>query len=397
MNINERARHRIELQALELEELFARNELVAQVEGGVVGPDGVTFRAHLHGAMPELLEDQLRADLKETFAPIRVHSTREGEAMLISLCHSPHLQLIGLYERGHSPAPCTALLGVTTDDTPVFVNFDDASLEHVLFIGSHSAGKTSALRSCAISLALSSRQSQVQMLFIAPQCDRPESGQSPGLMALHYLPHALAEVVTSAEDAAEVIGYLEEEARYRRTHHIALPTIVLFIDNVDALLEEGPGTVRKALQQLLARGAESGIHCIMAARPPQQSEHNELEKVLALKPLLRIVGRVDDARQSQASSLISQLGAENLQGKGDFLLARQDNPIRFQSAFVDPYDLHWCLETLQRQRPPALLARPTTARPPIFTRRAEHDDSQAFSFDGQKISLEARPVSSVLQ
>lgn len=388
MSMNARVRHRLELQASELEELFNRNSVGAQVEGGALEPGGVTFTVRLARVMSPIMQRQLEEELLETFS-VRTHlQVGSDRATLQITIRQPNaLQLCEMLEERIDLAPRMIALGYSSNETPLLLNFNDPSLEHVIFLGGEGAGKTAALRTCALSLALASRQSQVQMMFIDPHCDRPETPLGPGLHALHYLPHALAAVVTDTEDAAEVLHYLEEEAAYRRSHKIHAPTIVLFVDNVDILLDEGPAALRRALQQLLARGAESGIHCILAARPPREGGEERLTALLALKPVLRIVGKVESARQAQAASLLAQSGVENLLGKGDFLIAREEQPVRLQTAFVDAFDLHWCLETMQRNRPPTILARPASARPSYGSRPAQSAPAQQFSFDGRQISF----------
>lgn len=385
--MDERLRHRLELQALEIEELFARHAVRAQVEGGHARPDNISFVATGQDPIDAQTQRQLRAELEDIFNAPEVELLEQGSKLHISIRHTIELALLDLLQHDLDRSPGSAALGWSTEDRPLQLNFNE-TMGHAILIGAAGAGKTAALRTCAVSLALASRQSQVQMLFFDPRCDRPESGAGPGLAALHYLPHALAAVVTELEDAADVLAFLAQEAAHRRTHAIHHPTIVAFLDNVDVLLDEGTPELRGSLQTLLARGAASGVHLVMAARPSRAEGGDKLADVLALKQVLRLVGKLDNARQAQAAALIPQLGAENLQGRGDFLLAAEEEPIRFQAAFVDSYDLHWCLETLQRQRPPAIVARPATARPTYTASLPSDQAGQSFSFDGRQITLE---------
>lgn len=383
MRVNGRVRHRLELQAIDLEELFARNDLRAQVEGGAIESEGVTYQIHLQVPLTGELCDQIQADLAESFSHASLRATPDPNAWEVTLGKRHNIDLCTMLESGLDLAPRVAALGYLENDTPLLLNFNDPALEQVIFTGAGGAGKTAALRTVAVSLALSSRQSQIQMLIIDPLCDRPELPLGPGLHALHYLPHALAAVVTDADDAADVLRYLDDEARYRRTHAVRSPTITLFMDNLDILLSEGSKALRKSLERLLANGAESGIHCIMSSRP----DGGAVADLISLKPVLRVVGSVRNETDARAVSGQIQTGAENLLGKGDFLLIREDEPLRFQSAFVDPYDLHWCLESLQRNRPPAILARPASARPVYGPPRPQNGSVQSFTFDGRQISL----------
>ncbi len=384
MRVSERVHHRLELQAIELEELFARVDLQAQVQGGALQDNGVIFHVQLAQALPPAYEQQVEAELSDTFdRGVRMRTASDRCTLRITLATADDYGLCANLEQGLELAPRMAAIGYTAEGAPVILNYSEPSLEHVIFLGAEGAGKTAALRTCAVALAMSSRQSQIQMIFLDPQADRPELPLGPGMHALHHLPHALAAVVTDTEDAAEVLRYLDDEARYRRAHAVRSPTIVIFIDNVDILAAEGSPTLRKALEQLLASGAESGIHCIMSARPDGRS----LADLLSLKPVLRIVGRVMNQRQARLASELVQSGAENLMGKGDFLITRDDRPVRFQTMYVDAYDLHWCLETLQRRRPPSIVARPAAARPSYAPARPPSSATHTFTFDGREISL----------
>jgi DNA segregation ATPase FtsK/SpoIIIE-like protein len=136
-------------------------------------------------------------------------------------------------------------------------------------------------------------------------------------------------------------------------------------------------------------GPDSGVHLIMAFRPDAEDSNSteHVAALLKLKAVVRIVGRVADARQSQAAALAPQLGAQNLLGRGDFLVTDEEKSVRVQTAFVDEYDLHWVLESLQRRRPPTVVARPTSSRPWIPGASSSEEPVQQFSFDGHEIRL----------
>lgn len=384
--MNERLLYRLELQARDIEAVMSEHGVRAQVTGGYVDGGAVTFQVDEAAGIDAPTRNTLARVLRTLLGVSEVRLTGRGAQLDVMLDDGERLDLLPLLESDIGLSPAIASLGWSTDDRPLLVNLQDTTWNHIAILGGPSAGKTALLRTAAVALAISSRQSVAQMAFVDPNCVRPEVDSGPGLGALHYLPHALSAVLTDLEDVANGLAFLVDECAHRRKHGVRRPVIVVFIDNVDHLLESGGAPIRDALRQLLAEGHESGVQLVMAARPPQQDAEDHFGNLLSRKSLLRIVGRVGDAAAARRATRVSDSGAEELLGRGDFMVLREENAIRFQSAFVDRYDLHWCLESLQRRRPPALLARSTSARPALGASRTG-DHEFEFSFDGTRVSV----------
>lgn len=384
--MNERLLYRLELQARDIEAVMSEHGVRAQVTGGYVDGGAVTFQVDEAAGIDAPTRNTLARVLRTLLGVSEVRLTGRGAQLDVMLDDGERLDLLPLLESDIGLSPAIASLGWSTDDRPLLVNLQDTTWNHIAILGGPSAGKTALLRTAAVALAISSRQSVAQMAFVDPDCVRPEVDSGPGLGALHYLPHALSAVLTDLEDVANGLAFLVDECAHRRKHGVRRPVIVVFIDNVDHLLESGGAPIRDALRQLLAEGHESGVQLVMAARPPQQDAEDHFGNLLSRKSLLRIVGRVGDAAAARRATGVSDSGAEELLGRGDFMVLREENAIRFQSAFVDRYDLHWCLESLQRRRPPALLARSTSARPALGASRTG-DHEFEFSFDGTRVSV----------
>lgn len=353
--MDDRTRHRLSMQARNIEEILAQHQLHARVHEGEFVDDAAKFVASGCGPIDAETWDFLEAALKEHLGASRVELTLQGADLTISVRPAVAFNLMQLLGEGVSPTPGNAVLGKDVDGRPIVLNLSERNAEHILFLGGPGAGKTAALRTFAVSLALASRQAQVQMVFIAPQGGRDEA-DGPGLGALHYLPHALTAVARGLEDIANVLAFVADELHHRRVHAVAEPSVVVFVDDLHLLLRDGGAPVREPLRALLADGAQSGIYLVMAARPEQEQDSTDLVDLLALKAILRVVGMVKDASQAQETTLIPNSGAQHLRGGGDFLLVTHDRPRRFQAAFVDDYDLHWCLAWLEQQRPTRLLA-----------------------------------------
>ncbi len=384
--MNERLLYRLELQARDIEAVMSEHGLEVQVTGGHMDGGAVTFQVDEAAGIDAPTRNTLARVLRALLGVNEVRLAGRGAHLDVTLDDGDRLDLLPLLESGIGLSPAIASLGWSTDDRPLLVNLQDATWNHIAVLGGPSAGKTALLRTTAVALAISSRQSVAQMVFVDPHCVRPEADAGPGLDALHYLPHALSAVLTNLEDVANGLAFLVDECAHRRKHGVRRPVIVAFIDNTDHLLESGGAPIREALQQLLMEGHECGVQLVMGARPAQQGAEDHFGNLLSRKSVLRFVGRAGDTAAAHRATGLGDSGAEELLGRGDFMVVREENAIRFQSAFVDRYDLHWCLESLQRRRPPALLARSTSARPAAGVNRSD-DHEFGFSFDGTRVSV----------
>lgn len=387
--MSERLLYRLERQARDIEAVMSENGLEAQVSGGYVDGSAVTFEVEGAAGIDAPTRNTLARVLRALLGMNEVTLTGRANSVDITLDAGERLDLLPLLEGQIDLSPAMVSLGWSTNNRPLLINLQDSTWNHIAILGGPSAGKTALLRTAAVALAISSRQAVAQMVFVDPDCDRPEADSSQGLGALHYLPHALSAVLGDLDDIVNGLAFLVDESAYRHAQAIRRPLIIVFIDNVDHLLQSGGAPVRDALQQLLAEGSESGIKLVMAARPPQPGTEDQLGNLLARKSILRIVGRVAGNGAGHRFTGGVDLGADELLGHGDFMVIRGEDAVRFQSAYVDAIDLHWCLETLQRRRPPALLAHTTAARP-VSGAGSNNGADFVFLFDGSRVSVTAR-------
>lgn len=249
----------------------------------------------------------------------------------------------------------TAVLGLDHDDRPLLFNLLAPDVTNILIAGKNGAGKSGLLRTLALSLALTNRQSNIQLVIF----DGPISPSQPFsslLYPLSYLPHMMFPIVESVEEAAETLRFLVSEVDYRQREPVADPLIVVLLDNVDRLVVEGGESIRELLIYLLQEGPECGMRLVMAAENPAVPE---------LRPLLighvpvRLVGQVVDSRMARQASGRVDSQAEYLKGRGDFLAVASGSMVSFQAAHVSDYDLHLSLERLYEQsRAVSILAQP---------------------------------------
>ena len=265
-------------------------------------------------------------------------------ASLADLSTGAHL--FTLMESSRALLPGTGVLGERVDGDPLLLDLTRAENAHVLVTGAQAAGTTGVLRVLATSLALSSRQAELQLILIDTDLAGGNNPQRT-LLPLSYLPHNLTGMIVSVRDALAMLQFLVDEIAYRLEQGIYLPHIAVFIDHLLPLRAQGGAAVQEALLQLLRRGAESGIHLVVATGRPEAP---------VLVPLLEKAWpvRLSGARAAGAGRAGDGYGI----GPGRFLAQIGERAVDFQVARLDDEDVAVCLEDLHRYRPPALVARP---------------------------------------
>ncbi|MFN2223688.1 MAG: FtsK/SpoIIIE domain-containing protein, partial [Candidatus Promineifilaceae bacterium] len=258
------------------------------------------------------------------------------------------------------------------------LNLDQPDLHNVLIAGVSGAGKSSLMRSIAISLALTCRQSQAQLAAIGLGSAPSGITRRPNpLYPVNYLPHLLFPMATEVDEVIEALAYLAQEVAYRADHHITTPALIIMVDDADMLLRRVGGPVAEQLAALLHAPAEAGVRVLVGASNPTLPD---LWRMLRHNVDLRLVGRMADERSAQHATGLEKSYAEYLDGKGDFIAVSAAGVQPFQAADIDDYDLHLTLTELHRASGPILLAQtPEDKRslPPSWSAPGE----QGFTYD----------------
>jgi hypothetical protein len=357
-----RAEYRWRLKLDQIEQLMERQGLSAEPLGGSTDhtADKFALRMQLGAGMSRLRA--FAAELKDALLVDSVELDKRGDMLQVQTAAPleaavPLLELLDLV--GAVPE-ATAVLGISESMEPLLQHFGDANTPHVLIIGDEAAGKTSLLRATAVALALRNRQSVIQFVAICPtSADRERHQlQENAWKPLNYLPHMLCDVAFRQTEIRDLLLFLVGEMNYRAKHRFAKPRIVVFIDQLDVVLQRGGSEAAAALHTLVQRGEDVGIHLMMSAREAEPSVFSP--HLLSALPV-RIVGR--SARESAATLLNAQQTAEPAQllGEGDFLVRQGGRLARFQAAFIDDYDLHSALSQMYSPQK-RLLARPFSSR-----------------------------------
>lgn len=385
--MSERLKHKLEVQATGIERVFVRHKIPASVQGGTVRPLWTSFdlQAQLATGFHHLRE--LKRDLMKTLGvpEVRIVHGENGLQLEIRNPAGPAVDLLELINHLPSVKSGVVVLGVAEDDRPVLLNLQADDTHHVCIVGDSAAGKTTLLRTIALSLALTHKQSQIQLVAVGSL--QPEADQRLELTPLNYLPHMLSAVFSDLPAIAESLTFLANEVAYRREHGVKSPRIVLLIDDLDSLFADGGRPIQEPIQMLIRKGAAVGIHCMLVIHNPQLAYD-----LWPAGQVIRLVGKLADNGQAELATGRSDLHAEHLLGQGDFLAVSGHTALRFQAAFVDDYAIHHSLNRLHHRQQPTMVAQPYWLRPHLNGRPDPAGTERPFTFPNPTIIDPSPPL-----
>ena len=290
--------------------------------------------------------------------------------------------------------PATAAVGMADNGQPVLLRFGANRVKHVLIAGEPGAGKTTLLRSIAAGMALTHRQSALQLLVLDPRgLDSDETGAPHPLRPLGLLPHILTDPTGTVEECAAIVHFLAEEMEYRRREQVQCPRIVTLIDHVVTLLDEASDATRHDLLRLIQYGAAAGIHLVMATDQP--GAPFLMDRTLRVGVSARLIGRLSDVAAERKVAGMAIDNAPVRYGEGDFLAVVGGEVTYFQAAFIGDYDLHMELSKLAAGARPRLLAQPYSPRPKLAR---ETSDQKTFRWreEGVDMGNDSAPLDNMM-
>lgn len=355
-------RHQLDVQSQQINRVLSHHQIPATVAGGSVRPRVVSFDLQTQIASGLERARNLKDDLMTALGVSNVALTNEGGRwqLRVSQPDDAPVPLLKLLAAVPDLPPLTAPIGVAGGGAPVLLRFSPGHTSHILIAGEPGAGKTSLLRAIAAGLALTNRQSGLQLQIMDPAY--PEGVEQSPLLPLAYLPHMLTDPALDADACAAVIHFMAEEMAYRRRERVYFPRIVVLIDHVVTYLENTGPEARSDLLHLLQYGTQAGIHLVLAADRPGSPL---LDSTIRASLSSRIVGRTGDTAAARRIAGASYEQAALLYGGGDFLTLGGDDATYFQAAYIGDYDLHLKLTEMAESVRPTLLARPYSDRPRV--------------------------------
>ncbi len=236
------------------------------------------------------------------------------------------------------------------------VCIDLATLPHLLIAGATGSGKSVALNVIISSLLYQNCPEDVRLLMIDPKMVE--------LTIYNGVPHLYSPVVTEMDKVLGVLRWTLREmerrfalfrdssvrnlARYNQIlanrGQKPLPYIVLIVDELADLMMVAPDEVEDCICRLAQLARATGIHLVIATQRPSVDVVTGLIKA-------NFPARIAFAMSSQVDSrtILDQVGAEKLLGRGDMLYQSptEPKPVRLQGALVSDQEIERLVEFWQ--------------------------------------------------
>lgn len=349
-----RLQHQLEIQSRQIESVLSQNEVDAQVEGGYVQPRSIRFdiTSQLEAGLGKLRF--LKHDILNVLgvADVEIGQSNGRWHLNIIRPEEPPVSFLDMLSFVPDVEPLTAVIGMSEEGAPILIELSENAIPHMLITGDEKAGKTSLLRTIALSLAVTNKQHQLQ-LAVLDNSKKVLFGRDKILGPLSYLPHMVCAVAQEIDDQKDLLEFLLSELAYRQEQSMSAPGIVVLVDEVVALMHTMGPFAEEAIATLLQWGASVGIHLVLTTENP---ESRLISQTMRLNLPLWLIGKTTSGENKPLNTRMNSINPAYLLGQGDFLAELDEELTHFQAAFIGDYDLHLTLETLHRNRPTPLMA-----------------------------------------
>ncbi len=254
-----------------------------------------------------------------------------------------------------SKSPLTACLGAGIAGEPLI--FDIAKMPHLLIAGTTGSGKSVCINCIIMSLLYRVTPDEVRFVMIDPK--------KVEFSIYKNIPHLMAPVVTTPEDAAGALqaAVTEMERRFAIFEDVGvrdlkgykaataddpdveeLPYIVIIIDELADLMMTAREEVEKSICRIAQKARAAGMHLIIGTQRPSADVVTGLIKS-------NVPSRIAFTVKSQIDSrvILDHVGAEALTGRGDMLFVPIGSmrDMRVQGAFVDDKEVERICEFIR--------------------------------------------------
>ncbi len=321
------------------------------------------------------------------------------------------------YINSHSKLPI--VLGKDIGGSVVIADLSD--MPHLLVAGTTGSGKSVAINTMILSLLFKHTPDTCRFIMIDPKMLE--------LSVYDGIPHLLAPVVTEAHKAVSTMKWVvkEMENRYRLMSHLGvrnihgynqkikegvdlkkevqigfdeetgdpiyetinidntiLPFIVVIVDEMADLMIVSGKEIEASVQRVAQMARAAGIHIIMATQRPSV---DVITGVIKANFSSRIAFQVSSKIDSR--TILGEMGAEQLLGKGDMLYMSSGNKIRrIHGPFVGDAEISSLVSFWKAQGKP-------TYRTDIILGQRDEDDSAYTDFSANSDNLYDQAVSFV--
>ncbi len=242
---------------------------------------------------------------------------------------------------------------------------DISKMPHLLIAGATGSGKSVCINTMVISLLYKYKPEDLKIMMIDPKVVE--------LSVYNGIPHLAIPVITDPKKASNALNWavMEMTRRYELFAEFGvrnlegfneklesstepltdklgnkltkLPRFVIIVDELADLMMVAPGEVEDAICRLAQLARAAGIHLVIATQRPSVDVITGLIKANIPSRIAFAVSSGIDSR-----TILDQVGAEKLLGKGDMLFFPQGipKPVRLQGPFVSDEEIQSIVDFL---------------------------------------------------
>ncbi len=374
-------------QANRLEEKLKEFNVGASVVGVSPGPVVTLFEVEPAAGIRASRISNLASDLARSLTAysVRVVESMPGKSTVGLEIANRERMLVTLGEilrsRTYDRAQSMLTVGLGKDIAGEPVVADLQKMPHLLVAGATGSGKSVAINAMILSLLYKSKPESVRLIMIDPKMLE--------LSVYEGIPHLLCPVVTDVSQAANALRWCvaEMERRYRlmswvKTRSVEgfntllevarrageplrepsegdeeeqgaelepLPRIVVVIDELADLMMVVGKKIETLIARLTQKARAAGLHLIVATQRPSVDVITGLIKAnIPARMAFRVASQVD------SRTILDQVGAEMLLGKGDmlYLPPGSGDLLRVHGAFVEDGEVLKVVDALKRAAGP---------------------------------------------
>jgi S-DNA-T family DNA segregation ATPase FtsK/SpoIIIE len=253
-------------------------------------------------------------------------------------------------------APLTFVLGRDVSGTPM--SADLAKMPHMLIAGATGSGKSVMINALLTSLLYRNAPADLKLILVDPK--RVELG------LYNDIPHLLTPVIMEPEKCISALKWAvaEMDRRYKLLSEVgnrniveyntahkeeSMPYIVIVIDELADLMVLAAADVETLIVRLAQMARAVGIHLVLATQRPSV---DVITGIIKANIPARLAFSV--ASQIDSRTILDQMGAEKLLGKGDMLFSSPEyiKPRRIQGVYIDEKETKAVTDYLRSARKP---------------------------------------------
>ena len=236
--------------------------------------------------------------------------------------------------------PMRVALGKDINGAPVYQDITD--MPHALIAGATKSGKSVSINTILVSLLIKNSPEQLKLILVDPKMVE--------MTFYRDIPHLAVPVITDLNLAGEALKWACEEMdrRYEvfaknRVRNIEeynkkrkeykelenMPYILAVIDEFNDLVLQVGAEVNDSIVRLAQKARACGMHIILATqRPTVQVVNGTIKANIPCRIAFRVASQID------SNTILDEVGAENLLGRGDMLIKNNGAPLRAQGAYI---------------------------------------------------------------